>query len=71
MKASDLYRNLSNEPWWAAQRKIMRWLASRYYAGVDSLEQLLACAETRPVHKDHRLAPELSREEVAEIIRWR
>ncbi len=71
MKASDLYRNLSKERWWASQRKIMRWAAARYYAGVDTLEQLWDSTKPRPVCGLYELAPELTEEEVREIIRLR
>jgi len=71
MKARNIYRNLSNEPYWAKKSDRMRWWASRYYAGIESLEQLYAAAKPRPVADSFVMAPELTEEEVREIIRLR
>jgi hypothetical protein len=71
MKASEIYRALSQELHWAAKTDRVRWLASRYYAGVDTLIQLRDSAKPRPVSRDFILCPELSEEAVQEIIRLR
>lgn len=71
MTANALYRNLSTEPWWATQRKIVRWVAARYYAGVETADQLLLRTQPRPVTGDFFMPPELTEAEVAEIIRLR
>ena len=71
MKANDIYRNLSTEPWWAAQTQAVRWLASRYYAGVDSVTELWALTKPIPISRDYTLKPVLDEVIVREIIRSR
>jgi hypothetical protein len=41
MRAYDIYCNLSSEEWWSKQSRKVRWLAARYYAGVESLDELI------------------------------
>ena len=72
MKAAEIYRSLSTEPsFWAAQPNKVRWLASRYYAGVDSVTQLWAATKPIPVSRDFNLNPVLTEDVVREIIRLR
>lgn len=77
MTVGEIFRALSSEPFWAGCSVKMRILASRYYAGVDSLADLRSCAERRPVMTDRytgedmTLRPELTVEEVETIIRLR
>ena len=42
MTAGEIYRELSKFGFWAAQSRKMRWIAARYYAGVESLDELTA-----------------------------
>ena len=71
MKAFDIYRQLCCEQWWASQRQAVRWVASRYYSGVESVYELKDRA-VRSLCLDNRtLAPVLTQEEVADIIRLR
>jgi len=71
MKASEIYRSLSQESFWASKTDRVRWWASRYYAGVETLEQLRNATKPRPVYGDFVLCPELSEEAVQEIVRLR
>ena len=77
MMVGEIFRALSQESFWAGCSVKMRLLASRYYAGVDSLNDLRACAQRRPVMtsrytgEDFTLPPQLTTEEVATIIRLR
>ena len=50
---------------------MVRWIAARYYAGVESLEQLRDHAKSRPVTDNHIMPPELSEDEVQEIVSLR
>ena len=40
MTANELYQELSQCDWWASQTRKVRWLASRYYTEVDTLDQI-------------------------------
>jgi hypothetical protein len=76
MKANEIYRSLSSEPHWATKSKSVRWLASRYYAGVDTLEQLWNTTKPRPVswskyNGDFVMPPELTESDVREIVQLR
>ena len=77
MKAAQLFRELSRESWWASQPRKMRWIAARYYAGVESFEELKARGESRPVldqtprHGDYWQPAELSADQIQQIIRLR
>lgn len=71
MKAGEIYRELMNCPGWSTKRSALRWLAARYYAGVDSLEQLRAMTRPIPCHGYHSLLPILTESEVSEIIALR
>jgi len=35
MTARQLFLELSKEPFWARQRKVVRWIAARYYCGIE------------------------------------
>jgi hypothetical protein len=42
MRAYAIFRSLSCEKsWWGTQSRKVRWLAARYYAGVDTVDELL------------------------------
>lgn len=71
MKAGQLFRELSRESWWASQSVKMRWIAARYYAGVESLLDLRARTKRRPVFRDHFQPPELTEAEARAIIQLR
>ena len=71
MKAHEIYRALSSEPSWSQKSSMVRWIAARYYAGVESLEQLRDHAKSRPVTDNHIMPPELSEDEVQEIVSLR
>lgn len=67
LTANSIFRSLSTTPGWATCSRKVRWLAARYYAGVDSVDELRRCAEKGP--GDYR--PLLTVDEVATIILWR
>lgn len=71
MKARDIYKSLSSERYWSQKSERVRWWASRYYAGIETLEQLYAAAKPRPVTGSFVMNPELTEEEVREIISLR
>lgn len=72
MKANDIYRNLTSEPsFWAKQTNRVRWYAARYYAGIDTIDQLLAAAQPTPISPSLVLPPALTEDIVREIIRSR
>ena len=75
MSAYELYRTLSGEKWWASQSRAMRWIAARFYAGVESLDELHDRAKPHIVNTyyrgDHYTKPELSQSQVDEIIMLR
>lgn len=71
MRAYDIYLTLTSEPFWASLSRRVRWAASRYYAGVDSLNQLRALASRQPYDDERCLPPTLSEEQVALIVRLR
>jgi len=71
MKAMEIYRELSKEVSWAQKPRKVRMAAARYYAGVDSVEDLQAWAEPQVIREGVMLPPVLSKDEVREIIRWR
>ena len=53
MKAGEIYRTLSKEPSWSKKTRAVLWLASRYYAGVDSYYTLLSLAYPSIVCEKH------------------
>ena len=53
MKAGEIYRTLSNEPSWSNKTRAVLWLASRYYAGVDSYYTLQSLAYPSIVCEKH------------------
>jgi hypothetical protein len=72
MTAYELFRTLSGEQWWSSQSRAMRWIAARYYAGVESIEDLFERAKphifrTKYGH-DYFTKPELSEDQVREMI---
>jgi len=75
MSAYELYQTLSGEKWWASQSRAMRWIAARFYAGVESLDELLDRAKPHMVSthygQDYCSKPELSQSQVDEIIMLR
>ena len=40
MKSYELFKELSKQSYWSKKSRKIRFLAARYYTGVDSLEQL-------------------------------
>lgn len=41
MTAYTIYRHLTEYGgWWAKQPRKVRWLAARYYAGIDTIRQI-------------------------------
>lgn len=74
MKATQLARELQAERFWATQPKAVVVLAARYYAGIDSLEQLRHMAEpavygtNRWTGEDKFLRPTLTEDQVQTII---
>ncbi len=72
MTVYGLYRVLSAEQWWANQSRTMRWIAARFYCGVESLEDLRSRAKPHIYRsrfgEDYFVKPELSEAQVSEII---
>jgi hypothetical protein len=72
MGVYDLYRVLSVEQWWMNQSRAMRWIAARFYCGVESLEDLRSRAKPHIYRsrfgEDCFVKPELSEVQVDEII---
>jgi len=68
MNAYQYFKHLSMVPGWAAQTRKVRWLAARYYAGVDTLDQLLEMAEPQFVGRGHWRQPILTETQVDCII---
>lgn len=77
MNAGEIYRQLSACPWWAEQRRAVKWMAARYYAGVENCDSLYERAKPGFVQDNVltmgsiTLPPVLSKDEVEEIIRLR
>ena len=75
MSAGEIYRSLSSESYWATKSRSVRWLAARYYAGVDRLEQLKAACVPSVACTRHGydvfVGAALTAAEVEEIIRLR
>lgn len=68
MTAYEIFKCLSlGYGQWAAESRRVRWAAARYYAGVDSLDDLRAMATRRPFRGDQLDWPILSNEQVAMI----
>jgi hypothetical protein len=65
MKTHELYQELSRETFWAEKPRKLRWIAARYYTGVDC--SLKPYCEPRE-YGDHKGSPLLSHEE-AEMIK--
>jgi len=68
MNAYQYFKHLSLVPGWAAQTRKVRWLAARYYAGVDSLSQLQEMAEPQISSRGNWREPILSETQVDSII---
>lgn len=77
MQAMQLARELSKESFWAGQPRKVLILAARFYAGVDSLDQLRSMAEpavfgtNRWTGEDRFLRPVLTSEQVEMIVNLR
>jgi hypothetical protein len=71
MTVRAMVAELRKEPFWAGCSDRMVWLACRYYAGIDSLDDLRRCARRVPISGDFTLAPTLTVEQVETIIRLR
>ena len=71
MRAYAIYTELSKERFWTTRSGRARWLAARYYSGADTLDDLQRQGRDIPISRNFSLAPMLSAEEVAEIIRLR
>lgn len=70
MKANTLYNELSKVAHWAAQSRKVRWLAARYYAGVESLAELRSHSTPQPFG-DYTLPALLTPAQVEMIIQLR
>jgi hypothetical protein len=72
MKAGEIYRTLSNEPSWSNKTRAVRWLASRYYAGVDTYYELQSLAHRSIACEKHGyityVGPAITSIDVQEII---
>ena len=67
MSAYTIYRELSKVGHWAQLTRKVRWLAARYYAGVETYDELVSHAHAQAF--DNRfLPPLLSGSEVRMII---
>ena len=71
MTARDIFTSLSGCDGWREESKKVRWAASRYYAGVDSADELYRLTERVPVTRNFTLDPPLTVEQVRMIIRLR
>ena len=71
MKAYHIYKELSKESWWSKQSRAMRWIAARYYAGVESVDELAQRAEIQFVSPLVVLKATLTATEVETIISLR
>lgn len=68
MTAFELYQEL-NKTSWRTERPAVRWLACRYYTGVDSLAQLRAMSQPQVIgYDDQTIRPILTQDEVDRII---
>jgi len=68
MPAHQIYNQLSQDEWWSCQSPKMRWLAARYYGGVESKEQLFSHGEPQPIHRGHYHPPMLTADEIEVIL---
>jgi len=71
MTAYSIYKTLSDEPYWSACTDRMRWIAARYYAGIETINDLRARTQNRPVSLFCILEPELTIGEAETIVRMR
>lgn len=81
MNVREIFKSLSSTPWWSECSRFMRMAAARYYAGVDSVEDLRNFTTPSPVcsnrdmwgdpAEDFCLPPPLTPSQVDEIIRLR
>jgi hypothetical protein len=76
MNVREIFTSLTNTPWWSEQPRFMRMAAARYYAGVDSIEDLRNFTTPSIVYTDNYgnerwLSAPLTTEQVDEIIRLR
>lgn len=70
MRFGEIYRTLCQT--WREQSRKVRICAARYYAGVDSLEQLKALGEPQHIDGDYHVGPPiLTQREIDLIIRMR
>jgi hypothetical protein len=59
MTAYEIFKTLSQVGGWAEETPRVRWLAARYYANVESLEQLRKHAEPVIIRDEFRTCPPL------------
>ena len=71
MTAREIYASLSGCNGWREQSRKVRWCASRYYAGVDSADELYRLCQRMPVSGEGTLPGLLTVADVKEIIRLR
>lgn len=77
MNVREIFTSLSNTPGWSTCSRFMRMAAARYYAGVDSVEDLRNFTTPFLVYTDRwgrgdvYLSAPLTTEQVNEIIRLR
>ena len=76
MTAHEIYRHLSATGWWSDQPRSMRWAAARYYAGVESRDELFLRATHKPTgvggsFGEVLIRPDITPEQAEEIIMLR
>jgi hypothetical protein len=72
MSAFETFRALRTEKsFWVKQTDRMVWLAARYYAGVDSLDDLERLAQPMPVSGNFCIDPVLTYGQVRTIVSLR
>ena len=69
--AYSIYKTLSGESFWTGCTDRMRWIAARYYAGVETIDDLRARTQIRPIMREVIFVPELTIGEAETIVRMR
>lgn len=68
MNAMQIARELSKESFWAKQPRKVLILAARFYAGVDSLNQLRLAQFPLPCLDNYTMPPMLTDDQIRMIV---